>query len=183
MIEPVLKKAPVQRGSTRGQAIGTIHDDATALFVYESVLEQVLDYSEQDLQRELGGFLVGGLFADRGHRYVEVRHFLPAVDARSQAASLQFTHETWSQFSREAEQRYPGELLVGWHHTHPNFGVFLSEKDLFIHRNFFREDWHVALVVDPLKQEFGFFQWRGGEIVDCGFICVFGPSPVPPDRR
>ena len=46
------------------------------------VLEQILDYSEQDLTRELGGFLLGGYHCDDSP-YVEVRHFLEAVDARS----------------------------------------------------------------------------------------------------
>jgi hypothetical protein len=32
--------------------------------------------------------------------------------------------------------------------------------------------WHVALVVDPKQKELCFFQWRAGEIVDCGFVCV-----------
>ena len=68
-------------------------------YVFESVLEQILDYSEQDLTRELGGFLLGGYHFDETP-YVEVRHFLEAVDARSGAASLTFTHETWATMTR-----------------------------------------------------------------------------------
>jgi proteasome lid subunit RPN8/RPN11 len=161
----------VQDASRECCVLGNIHDGAPRVYIYEDVLEEILDYSEQDLTRELGGFLIGGYHVD-GQPYVEVRHFLEAVDARSRAASLTFTHETWASMNREVEQRFPREQIVGWHHTHPKLRVFLSGYDLFIHRHFFKESWQIAMVVDPVLQEFGFFQWRGTEIVDCGFVCV-----------
>jgi len=145
------------------------------------VLDQVLDYSEQDLNRELGGFLIGGLQQQR--QAVDIRHFLPAVDTRSRHASLTFTHDTWSRMHREVQQSFPDDVVVGWHHTHPGFGIFLSGYDLFIQRNFFSEPWQVALVVDPKRQEFGFFQWRAGRVVDCGFVCVADEERIAHDGQ
>lgn len=154
-----------------GTAVGTIHEGANTILISQSVLDEILAYSERDLHRESGGFLIGG-GDTTGRRYVEVRHFLPAVEARSRIASLMFTHDTWAAMTREVEERFPDQAVLGWHHTHPGFGVFLSAYDQFIHRNFFREPWQIALVVDPRRQEFGFFQWRDGEVVDCGFVCT-----------
>lgn len=156
-------------------AMGMIHSDAIPIFFHESVLEEVLDFSEQDTEREVGGFLLGVVSEDQP-RYVDVRHFLPAVDARSRNASLTFTHETWAAMNRQVAEKFPDEIVVGWHHTHPGFGIFLSGYDLFIHRNYFDAPWHIAMVVDPQRHEFGFFQWRSKEIVDCGFVCVFDSS-------
>lgn len=168
------KKSGVKSlGATPGRLIGSLHDKAAAIVVHESVLEQILDYSEQDLQRELGGFLLGDVL-ELDRPCVEIRHFLPAVDARSKAASLTFTHDTWSALNREVDQRFPREKVVGWHHTHPGFGIFLSAYDMFLHRNFFSEPWQVALVVDPQQQELGFYEWLGDKVVDCGFLCVDG---------
>jgi proteasome lid subunit RPN8/RPN11 len=48
---------------------------------------------------------------------------------------------------------------VGWYHTHPGFGIFLSNMDLFIHRNFFPQKWHIALVLDPVNKKSGYFCW------------------------
>ncbi len=160
-----------------GKRIGTLHADALPVVIPESVLEQILEYSEQDLRRELGGFLIGCV-SDAGAARIEVRHFLPAVDARSRVASLTFTHETWAQLHREMEARFSGQILVGWHHTHPDLGVFLSGYDLFIHRHFFPHRWQVALVLDPVRHEFSFFQWRGDDVADCGFICVADQGPA-----
>ena len=170
MITPIPKHAPA-RDRWRGKAIGTIHEDTLPIFVYETALEEILEYSEQDRSHELGGFLIGGLHVDGGE-YVEVRHFVHAEAAHSRAASLTFTHQTWSRLRCEIEQRFPEEMVVGWQHTHPNLGVFLSAYDVFLHRNFFGEPWQIAMVVDPQRQEFGFFQWRRNEIVDCGILVV-----------
>jgi proteasome lid subunit RPN8/RPN11 len=49
--------------------------------------------------------------------------------------------------------------MVGWYHTHPGFGIFLSGMDLFIHQNFFTQIWHVAYVLDPRARTSGFFCW------------------------
>ena len=57
---------------------------------------------------------------------------------------------------------YPDLDIVGWYHTHPDFGIFLSSHDLFIHRHFFAQPLQVAYVVDPIRQTRGFFQWRDG---------------------
>jgi proteasome lid subunit RPN8/RPN11 len=154
-----------------GQAIGTPCADGPAICVSAAVLDQVLRYSETDMKREQGGFLLGGVIQDR-RTCVEVRAFLPALAAASDAASLTFTHETWADMTRRAETEHPNELVVGWQHTHPGLGIFLSAYDLFIHRNFFGQPWQIALVVDPCQRQFAFFQWRNGEVVDCGFYYV-----------
>ena len=135
-MQPVPKPIPVDDHARQCCVIGEIHADALQVYIHEAVLEQILDYSERDLARELGGFLIGGYHHDR-QPYVEVREFVAAVDVRSRSASLTFTHETWAAMNRDVAQRFPAEQIVGWHHTHPRLRVFLSGYDLFIHRHFF----------------------------------------------
>jgi proteasome lid subunit RPN8/RPN11 len=151
--------------------LGTLYRQAAVVVIKDNVLENILEYSEQDLARERGGFLLGGVYGE-SPQYVLIRHFHPAQHAHASSASLTFTHETWAELTRETEASFPGESLVGWQHTHPGFGIFLSGYDLFIHKNFFSQPWQVAMVVDPRRQELGFFHWRGGEIHDCGFLCA-----------
>jgi proteasome lid subunit RPN8/RPN11 len=162
---------PFNAQQRRGTEIGTIHADAYTILVSDAVLEEILEYSERDLHREVGGFLIG-CSDTTPKRHLEVRHFLPAVQAQSRIASLMFTHDTWAAMTRDVERDFPDLAVVGWHHTHPGFGVFLSSYDLFIQRNFFREPWQIAMVVDPRRQELGFFQWIDDQVVDCGFVCT-----------
>src|SRR5205823_14556508 len=63
---------------------------------------------------------------------------------------------------------HPGLDIVGWYHTHPDFGIFLSGHDLFIHQHFFNQPLQVAYVVDPIRQTRGFFQWRDGDPTPVG---------------
>jgi len=162
--QPISKPVPTQRNP-----LGNLYRNSIPIYVFKEVLAEIIDYSERDMTRERGGFLLGGLHRDRC-LYIEIRHFLPAEAAQSRAATLTFTHDTWATLNRQVEQNFQEELVVGWHHTHPGFGVFLSGYDLFIHRNFFDQPWQVALVVDPKRHEFGFFQWRDARVKDCGFF-------------
>ena len=47
--------------------------------------------------------------------------------------------------------------IVGWWHSHPNFGCFLSSIDLLTQKSFFYKSYQVALVVDPVRNELEFF--------------------------
>jgi proteasome lid subunit RPN8/RPN11 len=158
----------------RGKAIGVIYADAPVVLMQGNALDALVAYSMEDLQREQGAFLLGVRHTKPSapHGAVEVRHFVRATETRNSSGAIAFTPDTWAAFHQTAREQYPQETLLGWHHTHPGINVFLSPYDLFIHRHFFREPWHIALVVDPCRREFGFFQWRKNEIVDCGFICV-----------
>jgi proteasome lid subunit RPN8/RPN11 len=151
--------------------LGKLYRDTTVVVIHEAVLDAILDFSEQDITRERGGFLLGQVLGERP-QYAVIRHFHPALQAQGNTASLTFTHESWAALTRDIEAHFPTESLLGWQHTHPGLGVFLSGYDVFIHKNFFSQPWQLALVVDPRQQEFGFFHWRGGEVRDCGFICV-----------
>jgi proteasome lid subunit RPN8/RPN11 len=171
MIEPVHKAIPTAFGAAEARSVGMVYTDAPTIYIFEDVLQQMLRHFERDLRLEQGGFLLGGLHRDRVV-YIEVRGFLPATKAQSRPTSLTFTHATWAAMNRRAEEDYPGELVLGWVHTHPGLSVFLSSYDLFIHRHFFSQPWQIALVIDPRKDELGFFQWHGDQVVDCGFVCV-----------
>lgn len=164
------------RQPLEARPLGTIHRAAPAVLVHEDVLDRILKYSEAGMAREIGGFLLGDR-AEAPRPYVRIRHFLPAAGTRGDAASLTFTHQTWSVLNRQLEKHHPDQKVVGWHHTHPDLGVFLSGYDMFLHRHFFPEPWQVALVVDPCRQEFGFFQWVGPEVESCGFY--FLPPEEP----
>lgn len=169
MFDPSPKPTPLFVNNPRVRTYGELHVGSVLIVMYERVLDQILDFSETDTRREVGGFLLGGLHEHDGD-YVEVRHFLPAEATKSRSASLTFTHATWAALNRVAEEQYPDDLILGWHHTHPNFGIFLSGYDLFIHRHFFSQPWQIAQVVDPVRHELGFFQWCGDEIVSCGVV-------------
>ncbi len=174
-IEPTFKKMPSLVGRRKASAIGSIAPGTLVVFVDEATLEQILQYSERDQQREIGGFLIGNVYHDN-HRYIHLKHFLPAANTDSRPGSVTFTHETWQRLNHQIESSFPNERVIGWHHTHPAMGIFLSSYDRFIHENFFGLPWQIAMVVDPCQQQFGIFQWSIGdnqrELINNGFVVV-----------
>ena len=117
---------------------------------------------------EVGGALVGQWCQDEqtGQQFVVVKHVLPARHTKQGAVYLTFTQETILDFHAQIDKRFEGDKIVGWFHTHPRMGVFLSHYDTFLHHNFFPEPWQVALVVEPFSSVAGFFIRQADGIFD-----------------
>ena len=66
--------------------------------------------------------------------------------------------------------------VLGWYHSHPAYGVFLSEYDMFIQRGFFSEEHMCAVVVDPFQQprdQVGVFTWKDGDVSNGYHLIVY----------
>jgi len=114
--------------------------------------------------REVGGVLVGR--APSHGALPLITGAIAALSADEQRATLTFTQDAWAHVHRTLASDFPPEdQIVGWYHSHPSFGIFLSEHDLFIHRNFFSGPAQIALVIDPINRTEGVFAWRNGEVV------------------
>lgn len=145
------------------------------VFLDRVAADAIERHALRDTSVELGGILLGKECLDEvtGLPFVLVSKSLEAKHYQNTQASFTYTHETWEEITRERERLHPDLDIVGWYHTHPDFGIFLSGLDLFIHRNFFPQPLQVAYVVDPIRQERGFFQWKGDEIIPiAGFHLV-----------
>jgi proteasome lid subunit RPN8/RPN11 len=66
-----------------------------------------------------------------------------------------------STIAKISDQILSGELegkIVGWYHSHPGFGLFMSPTDVSTQSNFQQfSDKVTAMVVDPRNDEFAFF--------------------------
>ncbi|MCB8983076.1 MAG: Mov34/MPN/PAD-1 family protein [Ardenticatenaceae bacterium] len=113
--------------------------------------------------REVAGVLVGPRPEKQpdGRYVVHIMDTIIAKYTVMQGASVTYTPESWRYMNDKLNERYPDDtaVMVGWYHTHPGFGIFLSGMDQFIHQNFFTQIWHVALVLDPQARISGFFCW------------------------
>jgi len=135
-------------------------DGELPVFVDLDVMREIEDHAASDTSVELGGVLLGGQYEDDGGRpFVVITDCLRAQHYESTKGSFKFTHETWEAITRQRDE-FPEELqMVGWYHTHPDWGVFLSGMDMFICDHFFNKLLDVAYVVDPCRGDRGMFQW------------------------
>lgn len=134
------------------------------IFLDRQTADAIERHALRDTSVELGGILLGKECVDEetGLPFVLVTKSLEAKHYENTQASFTYTHDSWEEITRERDRLHPDLDIVGWYHTHPDFGIFLSSHDLFIHRNFFDQPLQVAYVVDPIRQTRGFFQWRDG---------------------
>lgn len=138
-----------------------------SVFVTSAAITQLTEHSRIDLENEVGGGLVGSWHVDARteEQFVLIEGVIPARFTRQGSAFLTFTQDTLVAMNDELEERFPERQLVGWYHTHPRMGVFLSHYDLWLHDHFFPEPWQVALVIEPHTVVGGFFiRQREGDL-------------------
>lgn len=124
-------------------------------------------HSVSDMKNEVGGILVGQWCLDEnGEQFVVVEHALPARHTRQGSVYLTFTQDSLVDIHEQIDTNYKGQMIVGWYHTHPSMGVFLSHYDTWLHSNFFPEPWQVALVVEPVSATAGFFVRQRQGVLD-----------------
>jgi proteasome lid subunit RPN8/RPN11 len=135
------------------------------IYWHQRVNLHVTQHARQNMDREVGGVLLGEVGLDeQGQMYVYVTHAIKAEFTTEARGHLTFSHRTWLQIHSIHQTLYPDRLIVGWYHTHPGWTIFLSPWDLFIHRNFFKQPWQIALVIDPTLDRAGFFVWKDNQI-------------------
>jgi len=131
-----------------------------AVILSGDVARQIRQHARSSLSAEICGVLIG---EDRAGR-VEIQACIAGVNAEEAGAHVTFTQDTWEHIYQVKDKQYPDARIVGWYHSHPGFGIFLSEHDTFIHRNFFASPGQIAWVYDPQSDEEGCFGWVGGQI-------------------
>ena len=108
---------------------------------------------------ERGGLLVGEVFAEDPAAVstsvaVLVSGALPALEFSSSGISLRMGSGVWE---RARLARRPGEVVVGWYHSHPGLGAFFSATDRRTQAAFFANPYSVGWVIDPFLGEEAFF--------------------------
>lgn len=131
------------------------------IFIDEAAFDRICNNA--DNTREVGGILVGDVLRDENGPYVRVDDIIEALHAEESGTELTITHATWNHIHEQMDSTHQGKRILGWYHTHPNFGIFLSERDKFIQQSFFNLSFQIALVYDPVRRVHGVFSWRDGK--------------------
>ena len=143
------------------------------IYISQAVYKEIHKFTKNKTTNESGGMLVGTVIEEFGKTNIVISGFVEAKFCEATPTTLKFTHETWEFVHKEIEKKHKGKKIVGWIHTHPDFGIFLSEYDKFIHQNFFSEAHQVAYVVDPIQNIEGFYFWINGNIKKCKGFYIY----------
>ena len=142
--------------------------DILRIFMHQKVHESMWRHCHLSVQQELGGALMGYYGVDKGQRFVlitDVLHQPPEYYASP--TLLRFTNQFYDDLNVHIDQvqkKHPNLLRLGMYHTHPGYGVFLSNTDVDTFKGIFKDEFQIAVVVDPLKDEEGVFFWHEKDI-------------------
>ena len=132
------------------------------VYIYKDVLEKIKKLCKK-AKLEIIGYLIGNIYKWSDKKYIVIEDQLFIIGAihsdkysTSQIEGVAGKYE--KKFQKLKRKKNNEELrIVGWWHSHPGFGCFLSRTDLHTQEFFFPESYQVALVVDPIKDELEFF--------------------------
>ncbi len=134
------------------------------IILRENALICAKDHAEKNTSTETGGALLGKIVRSESGMDVVVTGIVHGHAALREGASVNITADTWADIWRsiDLDPDYQDEKkwrLVGWYHTHPNFGIFYSGTDQTAHQRAFKNHGQIGLVIDPVRDEHGFFCW------------------------
>lgn len=165
---------------------GQENADRVQVLITQSVLASLQQIACSQVQLEQGGTLVGDVYVDANSparsSIVVITGHIVAEQTFASEVELRYTFESWQNQTALLKEHFPTKRIVGWYHTHLDLvrktfytdesyqdvytsPLFFSKDDHFTHRQFFREKWYVAMVLDP-QGNLIFFQWDDDAIVD-----------------
>lgn len=189
--QKILRGKLVKQGVKEFERPSDPRASALHILITNPTLESLQEAACLHIEAEIGGSLVGEVFQHKempGY-IVEISGYLPAQNTLANEVELRTTFETWQQQSLLLKERYPGKRLVGWYHTHLDLvsrpridrtreslaisfsPLFFSQADEFTQRQFFREKWYVAMVLDT-RGNLVFYRWAGHKIVEAAKFYV-----------
>lgn len=146
------------------------------IYISQSAYKAIHRFTKGKIVNESGGFLIGDVVMAFGETNIMIYGFVEAKRCESTPTTLKFTHETWEYCHKEVEKKYDGKKILGWIHTHPGFGLTLSAYDKFIQESFFKEEYSIAYVVDPIQKTECFYFWINGALERSKGFFVFAET-------
>jgi proteasome lid subunit RPN8/RPN11 len=130
-----------------------LHPKTAANLFNINIASTVLDEISADVRRpyERIGLLIGSFLEDG----LWINDIVVGGDNDSETSCVLPADK----LAKVADDIVKGRLdgrIVGWYHSHPGYGIFMSETDLTTHGKLLQfSPFVIALVVDPVINEFG----------------------------
>lgn len=146
-----------------------MNDTAEQVYISSLALLKMLKHGKAGIPLEVMGLMLGDYVDEYTVKCIDVfampqsgtETSIEAIDEAFQAKM----HEMLKQTGRN-------EIVVGWYHSHPGFGCFLSSVDVNTQKNFEQlTPRFVAVVVDPIQSV------RGKVVIDA-FRSYGGMLPI-----
>jgi len=123
---------------------------------FDKMMKQCALFAKRHL--EALGYLVGDYCRWKNKEYTIVEDAVTS-DLETTSVSVHFQgHEKAFDQLDKIDFDY---VIVGWYHSHPGHGCFMSQTDISTQKRMFNKSFHIAIVVDPINKEFKVYKMNG----------------------
>lgn len=140
------------------------------LYVSKTAAEKMANHSVKLMRTraEAMGFILGDVCQKNDSIFVMARDIVTG-DLESSPNRVRFDHRNLSRLFSELDTSGFDYVIIGWYHSHPGFGCFMSRVDEETQSLLFCETFHSAIVLDPVKKEIQAFKSEGSECTPFDF--------------
>ena len=132
-------------------------------------------------KKEALGFLLGSAYTWKGRHYAVADEFITAPSA-STAVSVRFERQAFAELARELRAKH-GKIIVGWCHSHLNYGCFLSPTDIATQSKYFDEPHGFALNEAAISTEIPCWHGQNSRSIASVIPERFGEIQIFADRH
>jgi len=128
------------------------------VYINELALKGIYTHVIEYADKEAIGKLIGTPYYHRSShcKFIDIQNHVP-VNSISTAQSVEYSFEAFEILGKDLLINHEKEMVVGWYHSHPNLGCFLSKRDIRTQKENYTEWYHCALVIDHFSNEMEFF--------------------------
>jgi len=104
------------------------------------------------------GYLVGDYCRWKNKEYTIIED---AVTSDLETTSVSVHFQAFEKAFDQLDKIDFDYVIVGWYHSHPGHGCFMSQTDISTQKRMFNKPFHSAVVVDPINKEFKVYKMTG----------------------
>ena len=123
---------------------------------FDKMMRQCAAYTKRHL--EALGYLVGDYCRWKNKEYTIVED---AVTSDLETTSVSVHFQAFEKAFDQLDKIDFDYVIVGWYHSHPGHGCFMSVTDISTQKRMFNKSFHIAIVVDPINKEFKVYKMNG----------------------
>ena len=146
MDRAILWNPPAAPGTTSPGGKSTSRSPYPIFFQQEAVIA-LQDHLKSSPTQAIFGFLIGDIYRDpeNGALYTIIDKTLKLSQPIYGDKTEVVVSRLWDRMQEQLKKA--AGTLLGWYHSHPGQGGFLTAHDVETHEKFFTEPWHVAILV------------------------------------
>lgn len=144
-------------------------NDIYEVYISLNALKKSLEHVNLNKDVEVLGFLIGDFYLWNKKGYTLIEDSWP-IESISKHNMVEPNIGSLAKALNKLNKKLKRNIIVGWYHSHPGYGCFLSPIDIQTQKSFFTKPYHVALVIDPIRMNLNFFKLTNNSYRRASFI-------------